>query len=141
MALTPSHDILIAGTAAYNFPVTPDAYQSDASASVNGETREGASGFFAKVSQDGTQLLYSSVFGLSGYYLSIDGMQQDPSGNVWIAGQGILPALAYSATVGPFAGTRWQRIPRGVRRADAQPAVLNLCGWHRRHFAGKWAGD
>jgi centrosomal CEP192-like protein/ASPM-SPD-2-Hydin domain-containing protein/HYDIN/CFA65/VesB family protein/beta-propeller repeat-containing protein len=97
MALTPSHDVLITGQAGYNFPVTADAYQSNTSTSVNGVISLGALGFFAKVSQDGTQLLYSSAFGPSSLNLSINGIKEDPSGNVWLAGTttGALPTLVH----------------------------------------------
>jgi hypothetical protein len=97
MALTPTHDVLIAGGADYNFPVTSDAYNSNISTNTGGTTSLGASGFFAKVSGDGTQLLYSSVFGPSGSSLTINGIGEDPSGNVWLAGttNGGLPTLVH----------------------------------------------
>lgn len=97
MVLTPSKDVLIAGLAGYNFPVTADAYQSNPPTSTNGQVAGGADGFFAKVSQDGTQLLYSSVFGPSGSNIFITGIQEDPSGDVFIAGtsDAALPALKY----------------------------------------------
>ncbi|NYF49829.1 choice-of-anchor D domain-containing protein [Tunturiibacter gelidoferens] len=95
MSLTPTHDVLIAGDAGYNFPVTPDAYSSNTSTSINGVTTLGALGFFAKVSEDGTQLLYSSAFGPNYSLISISGIGQDPSGNVWLAGttKGALPLV------------------------------------------------
>lgn len=47
------------------------------------------------MSEDGTQLLYSSVFGPSGSSLYINGIGQDPSGNIWLAGtsNAALPTL------------------------------------------------
>jgi hypothetical protein len=86
MALTPTHDVLIAGMANYNFPVTSDAYASNTSTSINNVTTLGALGFFAKVSEDGTKLLYSSMFGSSGSLIYIRGIGEDPGGNVWLAG-------------------------------------------------------
>jgi hypothetical protein len=89
MALTSTNDVLIAGTPGDNFTITSDAYDS---------TNSGADGFFAKVSEDGTQLLYSSVFGpTSSVIFSIVGIGQDPSGNVWLAGttQAPLPTLVH----------------------------------------------
>jgi hypothetical protein len=97
MALTSTHDVLIAGLPGYNFPVTSDAYNSNISTSTNNVTSLGAQGFFAKVSEDGTQLLYSSVFGPNSSFISINGIGEDPSGNVWLAGttNGGLPALVH----------------------------------------------
>jgi hypothetical protein len=86
MALTPTHDVLIAGAANYNFPVTPDAYDINVSTNINGVISLGALGFLAKVSEDGTQLLYSSGFGPNSSSITISGIGQDPSGNVWLAG-------------------------------------------------------
>lgn len=97
MALTPAHDVLIAGNAGYNFPFISDAYDTNVSTSVNGAASLGALGFFAKVSEDGTQLLYSSVYGPNGSQFSIHGIGEDPSGNVWLAGttNGGLPTLVH----------------------------------------------
>lgn len=108
MALTPSHDVLIAGSADYNFPVTADAYQSNAPTSVNGTITSGADAFIAKVSQDGTQLLYSSVFGPAATNLFIDAVQEDANGNVWIGGttDGALTTLVHplQSVYGGFPG-------------------------------------
>jgi Abnormal spindle-like microcephaly-assoc'd, ASPM-SPD-2-Hydin/Beta-propeller repeat len=95
MSLTPTHDVLIAGGAGYNFPVTPDAYSKNISTNINGVTTLGALGFFAKVSEDGTKLLYSSAFGPNSSLITISGIGQDPSGNVWLAGttKGPLPLV------------------------------------------------
>ena len=83
LALTSTGDVLIAGDPGTNFPVTPDAY--------NGTS---GGGFFAKVSKDGTQLLYSSFFSSSSQ-ATISGIGNDPSGHVWLAGTttGALPLL------------------------------------------------
>jgi hypothetical protein len=109
MSVTPTHDVLIAGGAGYNFPVTPDAYSSNTSTSVNGSPTLGALGFFAKVSEDGTQLLYSSAFGPNFSLITISGIGQDPSGNVWLAGttKGPLPLVnsLQSAFTYPFSGS------------------------------------
>lgn len=95
MILTPAHDVLIAGSANYNFPVTADAYDSHVSTNVNNVITQGAPAFFAKVSEDGTQLLYASMFGPVGGSLYINGIGQDPSGNIWLAGTTVssLPSL------------------------------------------------
>jgi hypothetical protein len=89
MALTSTHDVLIAGEANYNFPVTSNAY------SANNAGSAGGLGFFAKVSEDGTQILYSSLLGSASFNLSISGIGQDLSGDVWFAGttRGPLSAL------------------------------------------------
>jgi len=93
MALTPQHDVLISGVAGKNFPVTSDAYNSDVTIS----TFPSSPSFFAKVSGDGTQLLYASMFGPSGSTIYINGIGQDPSGNVWLAGttSSLLPSLVH----------------------------------------------
>jgi len=97
MALTPTHDVLIAGNANYNFPITSDAYNKNVGTSSNNTTTSGASGFFAKVSEDGTQLLYSSMFGPTGSFLSINGIGRDSSGSIWLAGttNADLPSLVH----------------------------------------------
>ncbi len=123
MALTPTHDVLIAGTAGYNFPVTSDAYNSSVSTSIGGATTLGAQGFFAKVSEDGTQLLYSSAFGPGSSFLTIDGIGEDPSGNVWFAGttNGGLPTLVHplqSVSTNQFSGIGYI--------AEFDPAMHNL---------------
>jgi hypothetical protein len=92
LSLTPTHDVIIAGSSNYNFPVTTDAYNSNVSTSVNGVISLGAPGFFAKVSSDGTKLLYSSAFGPAGTSLTISGLAQDSRGDVWLTG----------TTSGPF---------------------------------------
>jgi hypothetical protein len=98
MALTPTHDVLIAGVANYNFPVTSDAYNSHVPITAGG----GALGFFAKVSEDGTQLLYSSAFGPSSSMISISGIGEDPSGNV-NCGNGPLTISSLQLTSDVFA--------------------------------------
>jgi hypothetical protein len=86
IALTASQDVLITGSASYNFPITSDAYAKNVGTNVNSVTTAGASAYFAKVSHDGSQLLYSSVFGMSGAAVTMSGIAQDLSGNVWLAG-------------------------------------------------------
>ncbi len=95
MSLTSTHDVLITGEANYNFPVTADAFSKNVGTSINGVANPGALGFLAKVSEDGTQLLYSSAFGATDASLTISGIGQDPSGNVWLAGTtgGALPLV------------------------------------------------
>ncbi|MBB5340860.1 choice-of-anchor D domain-containing protein [Tunturiibacter gelidoferens] len=109
MSLTPAHDVLIAGGGGYNFPVTPDAYSKNVSTNINGVTGPGALGFFAKVSEDGTQLLYSSAFGPDSAIVTISGIGEDPDGNVWLAGttKGVLPLVnpLQSAINYQFSGT------------------------------------
>ncbi|WP_353072814.1 choice-of-anchor D domain-containing protein [Tunturiibacter gelidiferens] len=109
MSLTPTHDVLIAGDAGYNFPVTPDAYSKNVSTNINGVTGPGALGFFAKVSEDGTQLLYSSAFGPDSAIVTISGIGEDPNGKVWLAGttKGVLPLVnpLQSAINYQFSGT------------------------------------
>jgi hypothetical protein len=123
MALTPTHDVLIAGVANYNFPVTSDAYASNTSTSINNVTTLGALGFFAKVSEDGTKLLYSSMFGSNGTQIYIRGIGEDPSGNVWLAGttNSSLPALVHplqSVSTYQFSGIGFI--------AEFDPAMNNL---------------
>lgn len=48
MVLTPTHDVLIAGVANYNFPITSDAYNKNVSTSINGAITLGALGFSPK---------------------------------------------------------------------------------------------
>ncbi|WP_083343853.1 choice-of-anchor D domain-containing protein [Terriglobus roseus] len=82
MTLTSDNNVLLTGSPNYNFPVTTDAYASNSPTQSAG----GASAFFAKVSGDGSQLLYSSMYGPTSTTTTMSGIAQDASGNVWIAG-------------------------------------------------------
>jgi hypothetical protein len=77
MALTPDHQVILVGTANYNYPVTSDAYSSKVGTS-----------FIAKLSADASQLAYSTYFSTptadTGGYIT--NLALDPTGNVWIAG-------------------------------------------------------
>lgn len=84
----------------FNFPVTPDAYQSAPGA-------EGFEGFISKVSADGTQLLYSSYFG-GNMEDSITGVALDGSNNLYVAGYTgstnlpVTPGCAQPALASPY---------------------------------------
>jgi hypothetical protein len=123
MTLTPTHDVLIAGIANYNFPITSDAYNKNISTSINGTTTLGALGFFAKVSEDGTQLLYSSMFGPNGSSIYINGIGQDPSGNVWLAGTSNSPI---ATLVHPLQSTFSYQFSGTGFIAKFDPAMHNL---------------
>jgi hypothetical protein len=77
MALTSDDQVVLVGTPNYNFPVTSDAYNST-----------GGTSFIAKLSSDGSQLLYSSYFGGTQSYsgTSTDAVTLDAQGNIWLAG-------------------------------------------------------
>jgi len=77
MALTPNQEVILVGTANYNFPPTPNAFSSTVGTS-----------FIAKLSADGTQLPYASYFstptGDTGGYIT--NVALDAAGDVWIGG-------------------------------------------------------
>jgi hypothetical protein len=75
--------VILAGYANYNFPLTANAYNSNVSKSG---TTLGALGYVAKVSGDGSKLLYSSAFGPTATLVSINVVAQATNGNVWLAG-------------------------------------------------------
>jgi hypothetical protein len=77
MALTSDNEVMLAGSPGYNYPVTSNAYNATSGTS-----------FFAKLSADGSQLLYSSYFGKSNGIgsTSIKAVSQDAGGNIWLAG-------------------------------------------------------
>lgn len=62
-----------------SFPVTSNAYMTKSVACC---------GFFSKISSDGSQLLYSSFFGETNYYATVDpnAITLDAQGNIWLAG-------------------------------------------------------
>lgn len=86
LALTSTGDVILAGSANYNFPLTADAYNSNVSKCGTSGNTAGALGYVAKVSSDGSTLLYSSAFGPTDTLVSINGVGQDVNGNVWLAG-------------------------------------------------------
>jgi Beta-propeller repeat len=77
MALTPDRQVILVGTANYDYPVTSDAYSSTVGTS-----------FIAKLSADASQLAYSTYFSTPTADTggNITNVALDPAGNVWIAG-------------------------------------------------------
>jgi hypothetical protein len=77
MALTPDGQVILVGSPGYNYPVTSNAYSSAV-----------ATSFLARLSADGSQLLYSSFFGGTTSFLatSADAVAVDAQGNIWLAG-------------------------------------------------------
>ncbi len=77
MALTSDNEVILAGSPGYNYPVTSNAYNSTSGTS-----------FIAKLSADGSQLVYSSYFGKSNGIAgtSINAVSLDAAGNIWLAG-------------------------------------------------------
>ena len=71
------HEAILAGSPNYNFPLTADAYGTHT-----------ATSFIAKMSADGTQLLYSSYFSTATADTggAIYNIALDASENVWLAG-------------------------------------------------------
>ncbi len=85
------NNIILAGTTgSTDFPVTPDAYQSTKSDSLDG--------FIMKVAENGT-LIYSTYFGGTGEDW-IYGMEFDASGNYMFAGSTGSSGLATSGVIG-----------------------------------------
>jgi hypothetical protein len=80
MALNAAQEIILVGTPATGMPITADAFDSLASQS-----------FIAKLSADGTQLVYSSYFGKSQAGQAVGDIYTtnvafDGTGNLWFAG-------------------------------------------------------
>jgi len=76
MALNSENQLILVGTPNYNYPVTSSAYRS----AVN-------SSFIAKLSADGSQLLYSSYFGGSeSSGTTTNAVTLDAQGDIWLAG-------------------------------------------------------
>ena len=85
-------EVLLAGyTQSSDFPVTTNAYQKNAGG--------GTDAFFSVISNDGSQLLYSSYLGGPGDE-SIAKMAQDASGAIWLAGGA--SAAGLPATTGAY---------------------------------------
>jgi hypothetical protein len=84
--------IFVAGSAgSADFPVTANAYQPTWGG--------GSDAFFAVLSNDGSQLIYSTYLGGSGDE-NIFRMIQDPTGNLWVAGEA--SAAGLPATTGAY---------------------------------------
>ena len=77
MALTSDNQVILVGTANYNYPVTSNAYSSTVGTS-----------FIAKLSADATQLAYSSYFSTPAGDTGgdITSVALDATGNVWLVG-------------------------------------------------------
>jgi len=85
-------EVLLAGyTQSSDFPVTANAYQKN--------TGGGADAFFSVISNDGSQLLYSTYLGGPGDE-SVAKMAQDASGALWLAGGA--SAAGLPATAGAY---------------------------------------
>ncbi|MHA1927734.1 MAG: SBBP repeat-containing protein [Candidatus Thorarchaeota archaeon] len=114
-----SNNILVSGhTQSTNFPVTPDAYQS----TYGG----GGDGFIAKISPDGTQLLYSTYFGGVGEEW-IYGLEVDASDNYLFSGYSSSDALA---TLGAYQTLRGGQQDAFVARLSSNGATLDFFSYY-----------
>ncbi|MHA1481240.1 MAG: hypothetical protein ACTSQZ_07450, partial [Candidatus Thorarchaeota archaeon] len=112
------NNILVSGhTQSRNFPISSDAYQSDFGG--------GGDGFIAKISPDGTSLIYSSYFGGAGEEW-IYGMEVDDSDNYLFSGFSSSDGLA---TVGAYQTTRNGLQDAFVAKLSANGASLNFLSY------------
>ena len=101
IALDASGNILIVGqTHSSDFPVTDDAFQADY---AGGSAFGAGDGFLAKLSNDGSQLLYATYFGGTGDDL-VNGVAIDREGNVLVTGTTESPDFPIRNALQPKSG-------------------------------------
>ncbi len=134
MAVDSAGNVYLSGGADGNFSVTPGALQP---VDTSTGTDNGPSLFLAKLSADGSTLLYGTYLGgMSGAELS--GLALDAQGNLWVAGTTAspdFPSLPNTPLLGnDFAlelnadGTALQKLYRLPTGVTTQPPVFDRSG-------------
>ena len=113
IVVNPDGTVYVAGyTQSSDFPVTPGAYQT----AYGG----GLDGFLARISADGSQLLYSTYLGGTGDE-AVTSLLLNTDGSLWMSG------VASSAGLTPSANA-FQKAPRGVDNSFIAKAQFSPAG-------------